>query len=536
MASESPAPEKSDTVSPWAPLRIRAFRLLWLGQLGSNVGVWMQTVAAQWFLVQNSHSSALVAWVQTASLLPVLMLSLVAGVLADSYDRRTVLLITSVASTVLAAVLTVFSAAGILNPVLLLAMTFLLGCTAALTSPAWQAIQPELVPREQITAAASLGSITVNAARAVGPAIAGFLVALTGPTLVFAINAASFLGVVAALMACHPADTNSSGPRERWLDAMAAGVRYVRSGPIVRRILLRSFLFAFPASALWALLPAAAQERLDVNASGYGVLLAVLGVGAILGVVVFPYLQATVSSSVMLAGSALLFAIGSASLQFLPLIPVVITLLLAGGAWTATLTTLNASLQLSLAGWVRARGMAVYLMVFMGSQAIGAFLWGLVAARIGASETMLLTAGLLVLTAVSVIWFPLWPETGRLDRTIAYCWPQPTLVFTPDPTDGPVTISVDYPVSAPEGDAFVASMSAVERSRRRTGAYAWHLYRAADEPDMYREQFTVRSWQEYQASHTDRWLGSDQTSYDAALTHSTGRPVEHHYFVVDPRR
>jgi MFS family permease len=254
-------------VSPWTPLRYRTFRILWLAQLGSNIGSWMQTVATQWLLV--GHHASLVALVQTASLLPVFFLSLPAGVFADTLDRRKFLSGATLLMAIFAGVLAVSTALGDSGPALLLAMTFLIGCGTALTGPAWQAIQPDLVPRSQTPNAAGLGSITVNAARAVGPALAGFLVAWVGAAPVFAINAVSFVGILVALFVWHPPARTSPREPERLGEALNSGIRYLRSAPGVRRVINRSVLFAGPASALWALLPIVSHQRYGLGASGY---------------------------------------------------------------------------------------------------------------------------------------------------------------------------------------------------------------------------------------------------------------------------
>ena len=505
--------------------------MLWFAQLGSNVGVWMQTVAAQWFLVEQTHNSALVAWVQTASLLPVILLSLIAGVLADAYDRRLLLIITTGLSTIAAALLAVLAATGTLAAWSLLLMTFIIGCSTALTSPAWQAIQPELVTRDEIPAAASLGSVTVNGARAIGPAIGGILVALTGPALVFGLNALSFVGVIVALLVWKRPPVKTPGPREHLGAAMAAGLRYVRAAPIVRRILLRSALFAFPASALWALLPVAAQQDLGVGASGYGLLLGVLGVGALLGVALFPTMRAHLPSSVILAGSAVVFGVGMVAVRWWPIGVTVPLLVLAGAAWIATLTTLNAAIQLSLAHWVRARGMSIYLLVFMGTQAAGSFLWGAIATAVGPGNVLVIAAGCLVLVAASVLVLPLRPQTGELDRQVtAYCAPEPTLIFDVQPDDGPVIVTVDYSVSDDHTALFLAAMGSVEKSRRRVGASAWTLQRNGDEPNTYREQFVSPSWSEYQRGRTERWTASDRDGYEKVVELAGAAPSERHYF------
>lgn len=523
--------------SGWAPLRRPVFRALWLAQTGSNLGGWMQTVAAQWFLVQSGADSAVVAWVQAASLLPVLFFSLFAGVLADRLDRRGLLLAMNIVSAVLAVVLTVLSWTGILSAPSLLVMTFLLGSSAALTMPAWQAIQPDLVPRDEIPAAASLGSITVNTARAVGPAIAGLLVAVTGPTPVFAVNAVSFLGVVMALLLWHRPPATRVGWREPFGDAMIAGIRYLAAGPVVRRLLLRCLLFAVPASALWALLPSAAEGRMGLGAAGYGLLLAMLGVGSIVGALLMPRAARRFSPSFLLAASSALFGLGTLAVAWWPLAVVLPVLLIAGVAWTGTLTTLNAAMQLSAAPWVRARAIAVYLLVLLGGQGAGAFLWGAVSAMVGVGATLAIAGWLLLIVGLSVTVLPLHPETNRLDRSIQpYCSPEPQLVFAPEPTDGPVLVTVVYRVPMERIDPFIVAAAKLRDSRRRTGATAWDLERAGEDADHYREEFRMRSWGEYQAARAERWTGYDASTIAAVLALADIESESHAFVVPLPRR
>lgn len=325
--------------SSWAPLRGRTFRVLWSAQLGSNVGTWMQTVGAQWMLVQQPNAPTLTAAVQAASLLPVLFLSLPAGVLADVLDRRALLMTLSGVMAALCAALAALTAAGLTTPAVLIALTFLIGCGQALMSPGWQAIQPELVPREQIPAAAALGSLNVNVARAIGPAVAGLLVAATGPDVVFALNAVSFLGVLAALLGWHRA-RHGAGDRERMRPALASGTRYVRNAPGVRRVLLRSGLFVVPASALWGLLPVVAERRLGLGSGGYGLLLGALGAGAIVGAVTIGRVRERLGRNVLLAVSTVAFAAGTLAAAVLRQpVPVAVVLVVAGVGWLYALST-----------------------------------------------------------------------------------------------------------------------------------------------------------------------------------------------------
>ena len=288
--------------SAWAPLRSRVYRGLFIAQLGSNIGTWMQTVAAQWFLVERHSSDVIVALVQTASLGPTLLLGLFAGALADLFDRRRLLIFLQSYAVLVALALAVLTYLGRLGPTSLLMFTVAIGCASALTGPAWQAIQPELVPREQIPAASTLGSVSGNAARAIGPAIGGVVVALSGPAAVFAINAVSFAGIIVALLAWKRPKQSAPSSENTSARPSSPDCYSFVNGPNFRRILLRAALFLFPASALLALLPVVAARRWHLGASGYGVALAAIGFGAVLAVVVAARLRRRVSDNVLLAG------------------------------------------------------------------------------------------------------------------------------------------------------------------------------------------------------------------------------------------
>jgi MFS family permease len=516
-----------------SPLRNRTFRILWIAQLGSNIGTWMQTVAAQWLLVDHAHASELVSLVQTASLLPVLFLSLHAGVLADIIDRRRLLYVTSTLVAICVGVLALITKVGTITPSVLLTFTFLIGCGSALTGPAWQAIQPDLVTREQIPQAAALGGITVNGARAVGPALAGFLVAWIGPAPVFALNAVSFLGIALATYTWkepHPVRARSA---ERLGEALAAGLRYLRSAPGVRRVIVRSVLFAAPASALWALLPVAARQRYHLGASGYGLLLGALGVGAVLGVWVLAWMRKHLTANTILALSAATFGLATASLAYLDVGVTSVALVIAGTAWIATLSSLNATMQIALPGWVRARGMSAYIFAFIGAQAIGSIAWGFLGAHLGLPRTLGFSALILVAVGASVWLLPLHDHTAHLDRTVVNNWPTPTLDFEPSPTDGPVLITVSYHVEPSKVAAFVTASAQLERSRRRTGGSAWRLYRDGAVADRYVETFTVRSWGEHLRQHDERWTGSDHDVLIAVRDLAVGEPEVRHLLPVE---
>jgi MFS family permease len=527
-APGSTAPPAAE--SAWAPLRHPVFRWLWLGLLVSSVGTWMQTVGAQWYLVNAPNASTLVALVQTASTLPVVLLALPGGVLADSLDRRWLLLCVQVYLLAVGALLAVLTALGGMPPGLLLAFTFALGAGVAVQGPTWQAIIPELVPRAQLKAAAALGSVSVNVARALGPAIAGVVIALLGVPAVFAANGLSVVPLgLALLLWRRPAEEDSDG-RERFLPALRAGGRYVRFSATVRRLLARAALFIAPAMSLWALLPLIATQRLHLGASGYGVLLAALGVGAIAGVFVLAPLRRLLSSNRMIGAASLLFGVALALVAVVSSFPLTLAvLLLAGVAWVAVLSTLNAELQLFLPAWVRARALAVYLVVLFGSQAAGAFLLGLLAQHAGLQAALFLSA---LVMAGGVGAGAVWPlqDTSRADpRTVVY-WPEPNLAFEPEPDSGPVVVLVEYSIPRDREPAFLEAMESLRRSRLRTGATRWDLLRDGERPRRFVEVFTVPSWEEHLRQHEGRLTGTDQEIEERASSLSDPAPRVEHLF------
>lgn len=386
----------------WAPLKSAAFRGLFIAALVSNIGTWMQTVGAQWFLVIEQADPTVVALVQTASLSPTLILTVFAGALADRMDRRRLLILVQIYAAVAATVLTVIAAAGLLEPLTLLILMFAVGCAGALTTPAWQAIQPELVPREQMTAAASLGGVAADAARAIGPPVAGLLVAFVGPAAVFGLNALSFVAVVVALVFWkRPESPVVAASSEPPAEPGVGGLGFIWRNQEGRRILLQSAVFAFPAAALWALLPLVASQSWDLRAIGYGSVLGTVGVGAVCGAFVMPRIRAKVPSVLILPIAAVTTAVGLAAAAYFPLWAAVPLLLLTGVAWIAALTTLTVAAQLLLPQWVRARGLAVFLVVLIGAQALGSLLWGVLATRFGLAASLTAAAVVLVAGAVS---------------------------------------------------------------------------------------------------------------------------------------
>lgn len=519
--------------SAWAPLRVRTFRLLWLTQLGSMIGTWMHNVAAQWLLVDEPGAETLVALVQTAAMLPVLALAMPAGALADIVDRRRMLVGVQAFQVVVGGVLVALTLVGRLGPVTLLTLTFLLGCGITVTIPGYQAMVQDLVPREQLRSVAGLNGVAINLSRAVGPPVAGVLVAYAGVVAVFVLNVVTFAALGAVLLGLRGTAEPAHHLPERFAGALRAGARYVRHAPRVRRIVLRCLLFVVPGAALWALLPLVAARLLGLDASGYGLLLGALGVGAIGGAALLPRLGAGLSPNRLVLLGGLVFGAATAVSVLVPVLPVVVAVLVpAGLAWLAVLATLNGMLQAFLPGWVRARGLSIYQMAFAGGQALASVVWGVVAELTGLVTTLLVAAVLLATGALSVLVLPL-RETRGLNRDPAVFWPQPHLEFDPELEAGPVLVTRRYTVPPDRVAAFLPAWRDVRRSRLRTGATSCALYRDGSDTSRFVELSLYPTWAEHLRQHEGRLTGADQEVEIAVWRLSATPPDVDHLFPAD---
>lgn len=368
--------------------------MLWTATLISNIGTWMHDLAAGWLMTTLAPSPAMVSLVQAATTLPVFLFSLPAGALADRVDRRRMLIVIQTLMLVLAALLSLLVFLEWITPGLLLAFTFGLGvCTAAM-SPAWQAIVPRLVSREDFPAAVALSAVSINLSRAIGPAIGGVLIASLGLAFPFLFNAASFLAIIAALAWWRPAAPAITQPaREAFVNAMATGVQHVWNSAPLRATLLRVVAFFAFASAYWALLPLIARQRLDGGSQLYGILVACIGVGAVTGAQFLPRLRARFGSERVVIASTCATALVLITFALVEL-PAVAALacLVAGASWIAAISTFSVSVQLLLPDWVRARGLAVYNTLFYGSLTLGSVFWGQLGERLGIEAALLAAA------------------------------------------------------------------------------------------------------------------------------------------------
>lgn len=530
MATSTPAPP----ASAWAPLRVAAFRSLWIAQLFSLVGTWMQTVGAQWLLVDEPNAPTLVALVQTAAMLPTLALALPSGALADLVDRRRLLVGVQLFQVAVGAMLVVLTLLDRLPPALLLTATFLLGVGTTMTVPAYQALVGELVGRAQVRAASALNGVAMNLARAVGPAIAGLLVAGVGVAAVFALNALTYVAMALVLVRVRSPEAVRPPLPERFTGALVAGARYARHSPVVRRMLLRTLLFVVPGAALWALLPLVASRILHLDATGYGLLLGALGIGAVLGALVLPRVVARLSPNQLVLAAGLVFGGATVVAALVPNLAVVLLVLVpAGLAWLCMLATMNGSLQAFLPGWVRARGLSIYQMVFAGGQAVASVVWGALADGFGLEPVLVAAGVLLAVGSVTVLRWPLRDITG-LDREPAVYWPEPHLEVDPEPEEGPVLVVVTYTVEPENVDPFLRAMVPVCRMKMRTGATSYRIYRDGADPTRFVEVSEYPSWAEHLRQHGGRLTGSDQALEAEARSWADGPPHVQHLLPPGP--
>jgi MFS family permease/quinol monooxygenase YgiN len=493
---------KDPSLSAWAPLRHRVFRMLWIASVVSNIGSWMHEVGAGWLMTTLAPSPLMVALVQAAASAPVFLLALPAGALADIVDRRHYLIASQIWMMAAAGLLGVLTLTGVTTAMILLVFTFALGIGTAMMMPAWGAITPELVQRSELHAAIGLSSIGMNVSRSVGPAIAGFIVAAAGPGVVFILNAVSFLAVIAALKNWQSTPRHNELPAERVFGAIRAGLRYARHSPELRAVLTRGAGFFVFASASWALLPLVVREELKRGPGTFGLFLACLGIGAIAGALLLPRVRTRLSRDGIVTGATVLYAIAMLALAHsVSVYEAGVAMLLTGTAWISVVSSLMTAAQTALPAWVRARGLALFWVVFMGGMAAGSTLWGQIASWIGIPWA-LTAAALGALLGIAATWKYRIGRHDETDLTPSIYWPTPMLAADHETDPGPVMVTVEYRIDPARADEFARKMHQKMRwIRRRDGAFMWELFSDADHPDRMVECFMVESWLEHLRQH-----------------------------------
>lgn len=510
-----------------APLRTRPFAVLWLATVCGNVAAFMRDLANAWMASELSASPTAVALVQAAATLPVFLLAIPAGALADTLDRRRLLLAVQGLLAVVAATLVALAASGLLSLQALLALSLLGGVGAALMAPAWLAIVPELVDDAQRRSALALNSLGVNIARALGPALGGLLLAAAGAAATYGLQLLICLVPLAVLLGWRRQPPAADPLAEPFFGALRAGLRYSRASRELHRVLWRAAAFFGCASAAWALLPWVAR-RLQPDAAGlYGALLGVVGVGAIGGALLLPRWRAGRSADALLQAATLAVAAVLPGLALLSSVPAVLALmLLLGAAWITALTTLTGVAQALFPAWVRGRGLAVYLTVFNGAMSFGSLAWGTLAEALGVPQALLLAAVGLGLGALWALRHPLPADREARPGTP---WPAPEAAHAHE--RGPVIVQVEYRVPAARRAQVLALLCELAAVRRRDGAQDWGLAEDGERPGQLVEWFVVETWAEHLRQHR-RGTAADTDLRERLHALLDGAPVVRHLLAV----
>ncbi len=495
--------------STMAPLRDPVFRMLWLAWLAANVTMWMNEVASAWLMTSLTDSVMMVALVQAASTLPVFVLGLPSGALADIVDRRRYFAITQLWVAAVAMVLGILVLMDGLTAPLLLALTFANGIGMTMRWPVFAAIVPEVVPREDLSAALALNGIAMNMSRIVGPVVAGALLAGAGSQYVFLLNAVLAIVAVALILRWRSEPKVSALPGERFFGAMRVGLQHVLQSPRMRVVLFRIFAFFLQSSALLALLPLIARDMPDGGATTFTALLAAMGAGAIFAALYLPRLRRGVGRDVFVrwgtcvhAVAAVLVVLSSNIWLALP------ASALAGMAWISTANSLTLAAQMALPNWVRARGMSIYQMALMGGSAVGAATWGYVASQ---STVTLSVAAASVIGPLVLLLTCRLSVGGGLDEDMTPARPASSVaepVIDIEPNEGPVMVTVEYLIDPAQARAFNAVMQETRRARLRQGALSWGLFRDTTLPGRYIEYFLDENWIEHQR-RLERFTAAD---------------------------
>jgi MFS family permease len=501
--SATPLPENA---SIWATLRLRNFRALWTGGGIYYIGNAMQSMAAAWMMVELTGSSFLAALVQTAVFLPMFLLSLPAGVLADITDRRRLMLTALVVQAIAGTLMAVLLLAGVGGAGTLLFMVFVAGCCTALMSPAWNSTIADSVGRQELPQAITCVSIAYNAARAVGPALAGLVFSLAGGAWNFALAVLS-VGVLIATIRRFPPPPHppSRLPAERLWGGMVAALRFAWHSQTVLAQLVRTVAYSGTGSALWALLPMIGQQKLGLGAAGYGMLMGCLGTGAVLIGLVIGKLRNRMGLERLMTICCVVYALVNLLAAFAPWPALVYLALVAGGAaWMATMSTFNTATQTSVPPWVRSRAVAMHTLCALGSFALGSAFWGALADLTGLTFTLVLAAVGMAGGMLLAKPFPLrMGEAQEVTQTTP--WDELYVSKEPAPEAGPVAIEIGYRIRPDDAAAFLDASSLLRAHRKRDGATFWRVYRDMADPSRFVERFTVSSWAEYlhqRARHT----------------------------------
>ncbi|MDB5820512.1 MAG: arabinose transporter permease [Rhizobacter sp.] len=521
------------TSTLWSPLRVPRFRGLWVSGAVYFLGNAMHTMACSWLMLEVTQSSFLAALVQTAVFLPMFLLSLPAGVLADIADRARIMQASLTVYTLTAAILAALSAVGMAGPATLLIFTFIMGCCTALQSPAWNSSVSECVPREELPHAITMVSMAFNGARAVGPALAGVVFAIAGSSAVFCIAVFTALTMMYTLRR-HPPNPHAPGklPPERLMGGMVSGLRFFRHSKTIFAQLVRTVAFSGAGSALWALLPVIAQQQ-GLGAEGFGLLMGCLGGGAVAVGFVIGKLRARLGLDWLVGGCCIVYGLVMLVAGLSPWrVPVYLALILGGASWMATMSTLNAATQTSAPLWVRARAAAMHTLCALGSFAIGSAVWGALSGIAGLPATLTTAGAFMIASALLARPFPL--RMG-LANEIAHALPWQDLSIADEPRAeaGPVAVEIAYRIEHDDADRFLDAAERLRQPRRRAGATFWRIYRDLGDPSRYVERFIVTSWADYLRQRERATVADQELEGRVRSFHTGGHAITMQHYIAE---
>ena len=520
------------TSSTLAPLRHETYRTIWFASIASNFGGLIQAVGAAWMMTMITASGDMVALVQTSTALPIMLFSLVSGALADSFDRRRVMLTAQCFMLAVSALLSIFAFFGILSPWLLLFFTFLLGCGTALNNPSWQASVGDMVPRADLPGAVTLNSVGFNITRSVGPAIGGIIVAAAGAAAAFAVNTMSYFALIYALMRWKPTYPATTLPREALGSAIFAGLRYISMSPNLQKVMLRGLIFGISASSILALLPIVALELVVGGPLTYGLMLGSFGIGAIGGAVLNARLRERFSSETIVRLSFAGFALSAAIAAFSPVSAVTcLGLVISGACWVLALSLFNTIVQLSTPRWVVGRALSLYQTVTFGGIAGGSWIWGIAADNYGVANALLMSAVVMLFGIVIGLKFAM-PAFETLNLDPLNRFTEPSLGLDITPRSGPVVIQVDYEIDDLDVPEFLKLMGERRRIRIRDGARNWALMRDLEKPGSWTETYHTPTWVEY-IRHNQRRTQVDGENTDRLRALHRGEAGPHVHRMIE---
>jgi predicted MFS family arabinose efflux permease len=509
-------PKRADSIT--APLRYPVFRRIWLASLLSNLGILIQGVGAAWAMTQMTSSADKVALVQTALMLPIMLISMPAGAIADMHDRRIVALVSLLIALSGATALTLLAWFGLVTPNILLLFCFIVGTGMALMGPAWQSSVSEQVPPETLPAAVALNGISYNIARSFGPAIGGIIVAASGAVAAFAVNAVLYLPLLLVLFLWNRVHEPSRLPRERLNRAMVSGVRYITNSPSIRIVLTRTLVTGIIGGSVSALMPLIARDLLHGGAQTYGVMLGAFGMGAVIGALNISTVRKQLSGeaavracTISMAGAIAAVALSTSAVL------TAIALVLAGSVWMLAVALFNIGVQLSAPRWVAGRSLAAFQAAIAGGIAMGSWGWGHLTDLYGVETALLVSAGLMLLSPLLGIWLRMPPVGARYEPAPeALADPEVRLSLTS--RSGPLVVEIEYRVAQDNARAFHNVMQEVQLSRQRNGAYGWSIARDIGDPELWTERYHCPTWLDYlrqrnRATQSERALHQRATDF-----------------------